>query len=105
MATKIIPNIRESPYEERLAKVKLPALWERRDFIIMFKGIKGLGRVDKEHFLARDNGKARECEYKILKITSLNNVKKFTLQNRIIDNWNVLEMKVERGKNIRKFIT
>jgi len=50
-------------------KVKLPALWERRDLIIMFKGIKGLGRVNKEHLLARNNGRARDCEYKVIKTT------------------------------------
>ena len=61
--------------------------------------------MDKEHLLARDNGRARECEYKVINTTCLNNVNKFSLQNRTIDNWNVLEVKVERGKNIRKFIT
>lgn len=56
--------------QERLNKAKLTTLEEKRereDLLMMFKGVRGIERVDKDDLLIRGDGKTRGHEYKLKK--------------------------------------
>ena len=48
-ATKLVPNLRSLPYEERLSRLKLPSLMHRRrrgDMNHVYKIMSGMGRIE-----------------------------------------------------------
>ena len=50
IATKMVPEMRELTYEERLKEIKLPTLEERRergDLITIYKLVNGLEKTDR----------------------------------------------------------
>jgi len=50
-ATQLVPSLTQLLYEERLDKLKLALLEERRkkgDLIMMYKAVRGLENVDRE---------------------------------------------------------
>ena len=55
-ATKLVPEIRDLPYEVRLRELGLPSLLERRvrgDMIEVFKIVNGFENIDSEQFFKR----------------------------------------------------
>ena len=53
-ATRWVPSLRELSYEERLKKLKLPTLTERRvrgDMTMMYKGVEGIEKVDVKDYI------------------------------------------------------
>ena len=77
-ATKNVPELKNLPYEERLEKLKLTTLEERRirgDMIQTFKIIKGIDNIPAEKFF------------------TVNKRKGFFSQ-RVVNNWNKLMDKV-----------
>ena len=74
-ATKMIKNIKDHSYSERLLKLGLPTLEYRRrraDMIETFKiihGIHGIDKVDKNKVFSFNMNKIRGHEYKIFKKT------------------------------------
>ena len=108
MATKMIPELRELTYEERLEKLQLPTLHERRergDLIAMFRNVKGLEKLDRQDLFEQDDGRTRGHEYKLKKSRCLNDHKKFSFPNRSISIWNDLEEEVVNAKSIHVFKT
>ena len=106
MATKMIPDLRELTYAERLEKLQLPTLYERRergDQIAMFRNVKGLEKLDRQDLFVLDDGRTRGHEYKLRKSRCLNDHKKFSFPNRSINIWNDLEEEVVNAKSINMF--
>ena len=92
-ATKLIPSLRNLPYEERLNMLKLPSLEQRRergDLITMYKGVKGIERVDREDLFRTETGRTRGHDFKMKKTRCKGDIKKFSFPNRSIDTWNML---------------
>jgi len=61
-ATKIAPSLRDLPYEERLLRLKLPTLVERRerrDLIAVYNAWKGMDKVDREDMFVWDQRDTR----------------------------------------------
>ena len=59
-ATKLVPTLKDEPYETRLKELDLTTLEQRRkrgDLIEVFKLMHGLENVDRTHFfkLSREN--------------------------------------------------
>ena len=49
-ATKMVPSLRDLPYEEKLSRLKLPTLEKRRergDFIAVYRASKGLEKIER----------------------------------------------------------
>ncbi len=77
-ATRWVPSLRDLSYEERLKKLQLPTLTERRekgDMIMLYKYVEGMEKIDVK-------------EYVIPSQRSL------IFPDRAIDKWNVLPEKV-----------
>ena len=68
--TKLIPRLRNKPYEERLSELNLFSLTKRRlrgDLIKVFKIIKGIENMDMEKYFTIDTSNiTRNNGYKIL---------------------------------------
>ena len=106
MATRMIAELKDLPYEERLKKLNLPTLEERRlrgDMIEMFKIVKGIEKVDREDLIQRDEGRTRGHRYKLKKTRCLKKLKKDSFPYRCIDVWNELEEEVVDAKNVNIF--
>ena len=69
-ATKLVPNIRDLSYEQRLKKLGIPSLQYRRqraDMIQVYKILHGIDRVDPVLFfqMAEEESRTRGHKYKI----------------------------------------
>ena len=112
-ATKLVPYLKDLDYEERLAKLNLMSLEDRRkrgDLIYMFKLMKGIIDVDYRKFftLSRDANSnymlLRGHQYHVKQQENCNGDKRlnfFTI--RIINPWNELPAEVVNSKSINEF--
>ena len=67
--TKLIPRLRNKPYEERLSELNLFSLSKRRlrgDLIEFSKIIKGIENMDMEKYFTIDTNIIRNNGYKIV---------------------------------------
>ena len=106
MATRMIPELKELSYEERLERLRLPTLSRRRqrgDMIEMFKIVKGMEKLDREDLISRDEGITRGHRFKLKKTRCLKDVKKDSFPYRCIDVWNGLDEEVVDAANVHTF--
>jgi len=106
-ASKLIPTLRNLPYEERLRKLKLPSLTYRRargDMIEVFKIRKGLYDPEVSNFLPETNKHTtRGHDLKIFKQRGRLNLRKYSFCLRVVDRWNELPDDVIGAKDVRCF--
>ncbi len=109
-ATKLVPELKNHPYEERLRRLKLPTLAYRRsrgDMIETFKIINNIYNQDctegifqmKEECTTRGNGK------KIFKKRSRLDMRKHSFPNRVVNTWNDLPEWVVSADSVMRFET
>ena len=106
-ATKIIPELRNKTYEQRLNKLNLFSLQKRRrrgDMIETFKMLKGFDRLDIQNLFEMDNVcKTRGHGLKLKKKRFNFDTAKFFFTNRIVDDWNKLPSYVIECGTIESF--
>ena len=105
-ATKMVPELRDLSYEERLNKLNLPTLKERRergDMITTFKFIKGFDDVRSENYFDRRHGTTRGHSQKLRKRAPKQDVSKYFFSNRVVDRWNALKEETIQAKTIANF--
>ena len=107
-ATKLIWNIKDLPYSERLKDLNLPSLSYRRrrdDMLQTYKIISGKVNIDKNIFFQFGTTAARGHRYKIYKqrATKLPKIQSFS--NRIVSEWNNLSAEVVDSKTTNEFKT
>ena len=71
-ATKLVPELRDLQYEERLKEMGLPTLQERRergDLITLYKIVNGIEKMDKQDLveIREEMGRTRGHSKKIMK--------------------------------------
>ena len=106
MATRLVVEIGDLPYEKRLERLDLPTLERRRqrgDLIQMFKLVKDLEKVDRKDLLRRDEGRTRGHSFKLKKTRCLKKIKEDSFPYRTIDVWNALDEKVVEAENLNIF--
>ena len=104
--TRMVPSLRDLKYEERLERLGLPTLEDRRergDMIMMYRCVRGLENIDKEDMIIRDTGITRGHEYKVKIPTCKGDIKKFSFPFRSIEKWNRLDEEVVKAKSIQSF--
>jgi len=105
--TKMIQGMKGMSYEERLQKLKLWTLEERRnrqDLIEVFKICKGFRRIRPEelfHFDDRDKG-TRGHSIKLAKVRCTWDSRRH-FSNRVITRWNQLDQKAVDATSINAF--
>ena len=105
-ATKIIPTIRDKPYEDRLKKLKLYSMEYRRkrgDMIQVYKILKGIDNIEADIFFVPGNPRTRGHSKKLYKPKCKKEVRKNVFSNRIIDNWNTLTEDIVSSKTLKTF--
>ena len=110
-ATKLIPQLREKPYEERLQALDLPSLEYRRnrgDMIQCFKIFNGLVRMKVDDLFtlvppAATRSSTFGHHLRILrgKVTSQTRINAFS--QRVIKNWNDLPKNVVEATSLNDF--
>ena len=105
-ATKWAPTLKDQEYNERLDKLKLQTLQERRtrgDMITLYKCITVILHIDKENYLTYGNRISRGNSKKLRKQRGIKDIMKYGFPNRVIDKWNKLPDEVVCAKNINQF--
>ena len=104
-ATKMVPELSDLPYEERLRKLELPTLEMRRergDLISVYRMLNGLEEVER-NFLKLDERNTRGHRKKLKKEICRKDIKKYSFPHRIVDTWNGLSENVINANNVHSF--
>ena len=107
-ATKLVPDLRQLTYSDRLPALNLPSLLYRRrrmHMITVFKIVHGLEGVPFDNFFTFHNTITRGNGYKLFKHFCHLNVRKFSFAQRIIDDWNQLPTFLIESPDILTFKT
>ena len=109
MATKMVPEMKDMTYEERLRAMDLPTLERRRergDLIQIFKLLNRMDIVDNEDLLMREETDGRSMRghsMKLRKGRCLKDIKKYSFPQRCVEAWNELSEEVITAKSIHSF--
>ena len=107
-ATKMIPSLKDVPYEERLKRLGLPTLKERRergDMIAVFRATIGAENIDRDDLFLWNEGPTRGHDRKLRKTRCLRDVKKYSFPYRSVDRWNNLDKEIVHSKTMHEFKT
>ena len=108
-ATKLIPRLRNKPYEERLNELNLFSLEKRRlrgDLIELFKMFHGFDNVNISDYLTVDRERTtRNNGFKIIGRAFRSNEAKHFFFNRIVNVWNSLPAHIVSSNTIESFKT
>ena len=101
-ATKLVPQISELSYEDRLKALGLTKLIDRRvrgDMIETYKIISGKENVNRENFFRMANFRGRSHSRKVYREHSRLNLRKYWFTQRVVPKWNQLSTReVEANK-------
>ena len=92
-ASKLIDDVRNLHYEERIKRLNLMTLEKRRlrsDLIETFKIINDCYNLKSGLFFTYDEGLRRDHSKKLYKKRSRLDLRKYVFSNRVIDHWNAL---------------
>ena len=104
-ATKMVRNLRDLPYEERLQTLKLPSLQHRRlrgDIIVMFKINHGLLKTSMEVPYSNNPG-LRGHQFKLEPSLFRTSSRRNFFSNRVVSEWNSLPSQVVNSKTVETF--
>eukprot|EP00916_Digyalum_oweni_P025776 GHVL01042440.1.p1 GENE.GHVL01042440.1~~GHVL01042440.1.p1 ORF type:complete len:204 (-),score=13.42 GHVL01042440.1:13-624(-) len=106
-ATKMVPELKEMEYEDRLRALNLPSLTYRRlrgDLIEAYKLTHGMYNVDSETLLPKcKNDRTRGHQYKLEKRASRLDIRKNFFGLRVVGNWNSLPEYVVNAPSVNSF--
>ena len=105
-ATKLVPSLKDLPYNERLRVLNLPSLSHRRrrgDMIETYKILSGKVNVDKDIFFRMNSNNTRGHNLKLSKLASNKVVRSTSFSRRVIDDWNSLPSNVVNALTINNF--
>ena len=105
-ATKIPLSLRELSYEERLERLGLTTLEQRRergDLIMVYRIMKGVVHLDREDLINWDIRDTRGHGKKLKKSTCRRDIKKHSFPQRCIETWNGLDKEIVNAETIHDF--
>ena len=107
-ATKLVPELKDLSYKERLQKLNLPSLKYRRlrgDLIEVYKimTMENTNCNKQKLFNISDINQTRGHSMKLRMQHSNTNLRKYSFANRVITNWNNLPDSVVNATNINSF--
>ena len=105
-ATKLVPNLKNLPYDERLRKLGLTRLTERRkrgDMIETYKILTGKEKVDSKKFFWPATFRGRSHSKKVYRKYSKLNIRKYYFSQRVVKNWNTLTEEEVNAKKTGEF--
>ena len=106
-ATKIIPELRDLSYVERLKECGLTTLETRRlrgDQIEVFKILNGCENIDRNMFFSlKKDSRTRGHEVKLVKDQCRLDIRKHSFSQRTINEWNKLSTDCVTASNVNMF--
>eukprot|EP00745_Piridium_sociabile_P038620 TRINITY_DN7074_c0_g1_i4.p1 TRINITY_DN7074_c0_g1~~TRINITY_DN7074_c0_g1_i4.p1 ORF type:complete len:223 (+),score=50.00 TRINITY_DN7074_c0_g1_i4:280-948(+) len=105
-ATKLLATLRDKPYPERLAILRLPTLEHRRnrgDMIDLYKYIHGIYESDRPKFEIISDRTTRGNSLRINKKRCRLEVRCGTFSQRVVNKWNDLPESVVRAPSMNSF--
>ncbi len=106
-ATKLLASLREKPYPERLATLRLPSLEHRRkrgDMIEVYKYINGYYKTERPQFdLFTSSRDTRGNSLKLNKNRHRLDVRGNYFSERVVNTWNSLPDSVVRAPSVNTF--
>ena len=94
-ATKLVPQLREKSYDERLEALGLPRLVDRRirgDMIETYKIMTGKDKLEKRRLFQMATLRGRSHSKKLYRKYSRLNVRKYWFSQRVVAKWNKLSL-------------
>ena len=106
--TKMISNIRDKTYKERLGVTRLTTLETRRvreDMVETYKIVNGIEGLQERTFFTRryNTSNTRGNSVKFYKPTVKTDIGKYSFGNRFINQWNNLPNEIVNEKDLNKF--
>ena len=104
--SKLIPSIANLTYEERLRRLNLTTLEDRRrrgDMIEVFKILKGLDRIQDNFLELDENPRTRGNTLKLKKTRHRTQKRMMFFSSRVINSWNELPEWVVQSNNVPTF--
>ena len=107
-ATKVVKDLKDKEYPERLKALKLTKLEDRRtrgDMILTYRLLNGLEDIDYQKFFTLDTRvyNLRGHSKKLIKPRPSLDVRKYFFSHRVIDKWNDLSEEEVTAPNTRVF--
>ena len=105
-ATRLLPELRELPYELRLRELHLPTLEYRRkrfDLIQTFKIIRQIDNIDSSVFFKFSSTDLRGHEYKLEKPRAKKSSRLHSFSHRVVSAWNSLPSSIVTASSVEVF--
>lgn len=107
-ATNLVPELRKFSYEERLRKLGLTSLKDRRergDMIEVYKLLSRKEQIDSNQFftVATNHHGLRGHDKKIVKERCRLDIRKFFFSQRVVNRWNKLPVEVVDAPSVNAF--
>ena len=106
-ATKLIHDLKDLPYEERLAKLGLYKLSDRRlrgDMIFLYKIFHGLTNLDPLKLFIMDTyGSTRGHQFKLKQQRCNSDIRRYFYSQRVAGSWNNLPEHIVLSDNLKLF--
>ena len=105
-ATKLVKELKNKSYTERLLFLDLSTLSYRRrrgDMITTFKMLHGMIDTDSKVFFERSTSVTRGHNLKLFKFASSSSLRKNYFSNRVINEWNNLPATIVNAKSVIEF--
>ena len=105
-ATRMVPSLKKLKYNQRLKKMKLPRLYDRRvrgDMIETYKILSGKEKLNERRLFKRSTFKGRYHSMKLYKEYSRLNLRKNWFSQRVVQKWNSLTKDEVEAKKTSDF--
>ena len=105
-ATKIIPGLKDLPYEQRLKAMKLPSMSYRRirgDLIETYKYTHDLYNVSSNLFEFNKCDRTRGHNFKLVKPRCMTSLRQHFFSQRVIERWNNLPPMIAEAPSVNAF--
>ena len=106
-ASRLVPELRHLPYEERLKKLRLPSLQYRRrrgDMVLMYNMMNGCCGLDKNDFFEpAPSTRTRGHRLKVAKKPATTRVRRNHFAARVVSDWNGLPEEVACAPSTNTF--
>ena len=106
-ATKLVPELKHLPYQERLKNLKLPSLYHRRqrgDMIAVYQILTGGVNMQADQFFEpATSTTTRGHHLKLRKPQASTRVRRNTISVRTINDWNALPPSVVLSTSLNQF--
>ena len=105
-ATKLVSHVKDLPYEERLAKLKIPSMSYRRargDMIEVYKYVNEFYSVKQKPFQFEESSITRGHRFKLKKNFCKTSTRQHFFGNRVVETWNNLPSPVVEAPTLNCF--